>query len=288
MRTTFIDPQRDSDFSNDGYCIVDLLDPATTDNVKSIVNDFGYSIEHDTKYRMSNLHESIDKNKDLYENLSPIFQNQADQFLQNFKLIRIGILDKLPGAKSVSFHQHPNLVDESKYCSLTAWIPLVETTVEMGTLHIVKGSHKIFNHIRTPNDNRAFEKVSQKIRERFSTPVLLKTGQAIIMNDRLIHWSTPNNSSIIRTAIRIELIPREADMSFYYRVNKRELLHFALEEKSYRGTTLFYKKPDGYKLIGKINQPTVHYRNKQFISMMEAMNPDSSSKKRNLFKKLFG
>ena len=154
----------------------------------------------------------------------------------------------------------------------------------MGTLHIVKGSHKFSNLIRSYDDYRyAFGGVSKRVIKKYSTPILLKGGQDVILDDRLIHWSPRNKSSRIRTAFQLELIPQETELAIYYRANKQELLKYAIDAKTYRETSLTLEKPANLELIGKLNQPYISYGNKQFILMMQGVVPGNTRPKRNLF-----
>lgn len=288
MRTTFIDSQKEDSFTNDGYCVVEFLNPLGLDKVQDVIKELGFGINSEEKFRKSIIHDSVDKKKKLFEKLFPVSKRAADNFLQNYKILQIAIFDKSPEAGGISFHQHTNIIDESKYRSLSIWVPLIETTVEMGTLYVVKGSHKIFNHVRSINDYRAFDNVSTKVMKKYSTPLLLKEGQAVIFDDRLIHWSPPNKSFHVRTAVRLLLIPEEADLAIHYRINEKELLKYAINEKFYREAALTIDKPDDKQVIGKLNQATVSYRDKQFISLMQTIHSDSPGKKRNLYNRLFG
>ena len=248
----------------------------------------GFGIDNEEKLRITINQELVEKKNEIYEKFHPVFQRAADKFLRNHNLMRIAIFDKLPGGGDIRIHQHPHLVDESKYRTLTAWLPFTDITVEMGTLYVVQGSHTIFVHkIRTHNDYSAFEGVTTEVIEKYSTPLLLKAGHAAIFDDRIIHWSPPNKSSRIRTAFQLELIPQEAELAIYYRANKKELLYYAIDGKTYRESALTLKKPDNLELLATLKQPYINYNNRRFIAMMQGDNPDNSNRIRNYFHKLF-
>ncbi len=288
MRTAFFEKEREDSIAHDGCVVVDFLDSGELLKVRQGIGKLGFGVENETKLRISITQDGVEKRNEIFEELSPVLQSAADKFLQNYKLIRIAIFDKLPGGDGVRIHQHANLVDESKYRSLATWLPLTETTVEMGTLYVVKGSHEFSNHVRSYDDYyRAFNGVSRSLIKRYSTPFLLKRGQAIIFDDRLIHWSPPNKSSEIRTAIQLELVPEEAELAIYYRTNEHELLKYAIDRKTYRETALTLERPENLELIGTLSQPLVSYGNKQFISMMRGIRPGSTKLKEHFFRRLF-
>ena len=287
MRAVFTKKQREDTITHDGYLVVDFLNPDELEEVQKGTRELGFGMDHEKKLRMSVVQDSVEKRNEIFEKLSPVFQRAADKCLHNYKVVRIGIFDKLPGGGDIRIHQHPNLVDESKYRSFTIWIPLTDTTVDMGTLHVVKGSHKFVNYVRSYDDiYNAFGRVSPRLMRKYSTPLLLKAGQAVVFDDRLTHWSPPNKTSIIRTAFQLELIPQEAKLMIHYRANDKELSQYDISDEFYRATAVAHGKPDGLQEIGKINQPAVNYSNKQFIAMIHGVNPDERLK-RNLFQRLF-
>ena len=287
MRAAFTEKQREEAITHDGYLVVDFINPDELEEVRQAVKELGFGVAHENKLRISTTHESVEKKIEIFEKLSPLFQRVADNILYNYKLIRIALFDKLPGGKENSFHSHPNLVDESKYRSFTTWAPLTATTVEMGTLHVIKGSHKFANHFRSYNDYfLPYKGVSRKLIGKYGTPLLLKAGQAVIFDDRLIQQIPPSKSTMIWSAIKLDFIPQEAKLTIYYRTNEKELLSYTIDEKSFREAALTIKKSDDLQLIGKLNQPNVSYSNKQIISMMKEVNPGAAKPDRNLFERL--
>jgi hypothetical protein len=288
MRTAFNQTRMENSLNRDGYVIVDFLQPAELEEIRNSTRELGFGIANKKKLRISIIHGTSESRNEIFEKLSPVFQRVVERFMQNYKVIRIGYFDKLPGGDGLRVHQHANLVDESKYRSLTVWIPLTDTNIKMGTLHVAKSSHLFTDYIRSYDDYfTVFEKVSARVMKRHSIPLSLTAGQAVIFDDRLIHWSPPNKSSRIRTAIQLELVPQEAELAIYYRANDQELLKYAIGEKTYRVSALTFEKPDDLQFIGKLNQPNVSYGNRQFISMIRGANSDNTRQERNFFRRLF-
>ena len=291
MRAAFTDKQMENTLNRDGYVIVNFIEPDELEEIKNTISELGYGKDNEEKFRRSVNHESVARKNEIYEKFNPVFQRAADRFLQDYKLLRVVIFDKLSGGGTTNVHQHPNLVDESKHIPLGAWMPIIATTVKMGTLHVVKGSHSVFNnYIRPYNDYSFFQsKLSYRVLRKYSTPLLLNAGQAVIFHERLIHWSPPNKSSINRTVIQLLLLPRETatDLTFHYRVNNEELLKYQVNPKTYRETDLAHNIPDDLILLGRIKQPRFSYDNRQFIAMMQGANPDCTKQKRNFFHRLF-
>jgi len=288
MRAIFIDPQRENAFTNDGYCVVDLLNASELAEIQNNVKKYGYGIDNEEKFRKSIIHETSERKREFFEKILPIVKKPVNNFLLDYKIIQITIFDKLQGGKGIKLHQHTSIVDESKYHSLSTWIPLSETSVNIGTLHVIKGSHKIFTEIRSFEDYSAFDSVSEKAKKKFCTPLLLKVGEAVIFDDRLIHSSPPNKTAHIRTAIRLQLIPKEANLEVHYRINDREMMKYAFDENIYPETRVAVVDPASLTEIRKVSQPIQHYNTSKFISMLQSRHSGSANQKNNLLKRLFG
>ena len=290
MRAIFTEKQQEGLIAHDGYVVIDFLSSNELETVKKTIPELGYAENNDAKLWFSTTQETVDRKNEIYEKFYPVLQRATDRFLQDHKLIRIVVINKFPGGEAVKPHQHPNRVDESKYRSLTAWLPLTDTTVEIGTLHVVKSSHTIFvQHLRPYNDFTMFHNITPRVLGKYSIPLLLKAGQIVIFDDRLIHWSPPNKTSSNRMVIQFDLLPREieTDLTIYYRDNKDELSEYKINPKTYRESALSHEKPDDLLLLGRKKQPKYKYNNRQFIAMMKAAHSENTKKNINFFQRLF-
>jgi ectoine hydroxylase-related dioxygenase (phytanoyl-CoA dioxygenase family) len=290
MRRTFAQDQLEESFDNDGFNIVDLL---TSDEVTAIrrgVEDLGFRADSEERFRITINQETAERKERIYERFTPIFQGATSAFLRDYTVMRIAIFDKLPGGGVARMHQHPHIVDEAKYRSLTTWVPLVDTSVAMGTLHVIRGSHRIFVHkTRTHNDYRAFAGVSMNVAREYSMPVLLKAGQAIIFDDRLIHWSPANQSADARTAFQVALMPKEIDSSLtvYYRDNWRTVSKYVMSPDTYRRSAITLQRPEELKFVVHLREPYVSYGNRQLRTMMRGFEPSHAYLRRSLVERLF-
>jgi hypothetical protein len=281
VRTAFLDEQHEAALERDGCVVVEFLDRHELLSLRQGVEKLGFGVIPGTgtpiprsKLRISVVQGSADERNRIFEELSPLLQRAAGRFLRDYALLRIGVFDKLPGGSEIGIHQHSTLVDESKYRSVATWLPLTDTSIESGTLYVIKGSHEFSHHVRSYNDfSRAFQGVSRRMIERYSTPVLLKAGQAVIFDDRLVHWSPRNRSSGIRTALQLELIPNEAELIVYYRNSEHELLECRVDRTVYRQTVLNQERPGSVEPLGTMRQPLVIFRDEQFLEMARDIHP---------------
>lgn len=112
-------------------------------------------------------------------------------------------------------HQDYSVVDESLATSLYLWIPLSDSSIDNGTLHVVAGSHRFSNRIRSRHVPSVFDEVLDEVHEA-SQPLECKAGDLVLMVSGVIHHSPPNRSGELRLAVHGIIKPSGADLVFYY------------------------------------------------------------------------
>lgn len=96
-------------------------------------------------------------------------------------------------------HQDPTVFDEREHRSLSVWIPLVDSTLHNGTLHVLPGSHLMGNHVRPP-DVESFEPDVADATLAEAEPLELEAGRLLVIDGEMIHHSHPNASGVERVA----------------------------------------------------------------------------------------
>lgn len=62
--------------------------------------------------------------------------------------------------------------------------------------------------------------INEEIIEKYMKPIETKAGDAVILDDSLVHYSSPNRTSGLRLAIQLILIPDDAP-SIHYHMDPR-------------------------------------------------------------------
>ena len=120
-------------------------------------------------------------------------------------------------AGAVPWHQDKSYwPDANANPVITVWIPLVDANEENGCLHIIPRTHQkrvIEHHAETYSGTGytevAVDYVAHKKKEVLAIP--LEAGGAILFNDRLVHSSTPNNSTHVRWSVDLRYQPTDQD-----------------------------------------------------------------------------
>jgi ectoine hydroxylase-related dioxygenase (phytanoyl-CoA dioxygenase family) len=97
---------------------------------------------------------------------------------------------------------------------ISVWIPLVESNLENGCLHIWPRTHQkpvLSWHAESYSGTRYTEIDDRHLKGARAVPLPLAAGGAILFNDRCIHMSTPNNSTTVRWSVDLRYQPIDQD-----------------------------------------------------------------------------
>ena len=239
MSVVFTDPQLQSAFEEEGYVIVDFLNVEQANNLANSYavlatetnkNSNSPTGSHETEISIFNRDKIF--TKAVHQEIVDAFKSKTDEYLNDYVPIMGNMVYKNPlETKDFSLHQDWSFTNENQHTAVNIWSPLVDTDKNNGTLHIIKRSHLFQNNtIRGANIGDASNKISDFIKEHFGTGIVLKLGQAIIMNTQLYHFSPPNRSGLARPAALLAMLPKSAEMFFYYKNPKEGSNNSAIEK----------------------------------------------------------
>lgn len=223
FRTIFRDPEHQKQFEEDGYIIVPFLSP---EDVQTLIdfkngtkpdNRFNTNAE-DATYHFTFLDTNIDYKKEVFNTVMRYFQPALDRYMIDYQPLIVNFVLKDPGYGEVPVHQNWSFVDEQKFRSFSVWVPLIDTNKENGTLEVIPGTHtqNFYYAKRSPWIPWYFKDFSEFVIKEYHRPLDVKAGHAVIFDDSLIHYSTPNSSDKQRVVIQNIIIPKETDAVHYY------------------------------------------------------------------------
>lgn len=204
-------------FNERGYVKLSFL---SEDEVQSLENIFDEShpILPQIGFYSDSFHPDYRFKRELSDRILNILTNSLNNYFWDYRAIGGSFLFKMPGVQSeLAAHQDWTIVDEENFVALNCWIPLCDTGFENGTLMVVPGSH--YTNIKTLRAPTLpfFFTGNEDIILKNLVPLEVKKGEAIILNQSLIHYSPPNMSNSIRKALTVGILSRDADTRFYYK-----------------------------------------------------------------------
>lgn len=209
-----VDESQNLQLERDGYAILPFL---TKEEVRQL-SDFFYANHTQLPDGMYATSHSPDFSlrKQMNDEIQRVCSRAISQHFKNAKALGATFMAKSKGQNgSIHPHQDWNIVDENKFNSYNVWLPLVDTTIENGTLMLLPNSHTHLKNIRGLNIPSSYENVNQEV-WKFMVPINLKAGEALVYDHRMMHASGLNNTETPRLVIVYGLIPEKAEMRYFY------------------------------------------------------------------------
>lgn len=152
-------------------------------------------------------------------------------FLRNF-------LCKWPGADSALYlHRDWMYVDERNGDrSYVVWIALQDVTGPEGQLQVLRHSHRIDPMLRGTELNGSWLQHEEEIRARLLT-IPVRAGDAVIMDNALVHCSLPNHSSEPRVVAAIGVRPASAPLVHFRRCDAGHAVRHDVDDEFFLDTT---------------------------------------------------
>ncbi len=210
----FNNEQLNKQFELNGFVVIPMLENTEIERLNKVYQSELFNNPEGFYSTSFSTNENI---KSLLNNtINEIIEPKAKNIFNPFKPLGSCYLSKSPGQKGeMPIHQDWTVVDESKYDSITIWIPLQEVNETNGALQVIPGSHRFSNVLRSPFFDNPLSLIENELRKDLQL-VKLKAGEAIVFSQALIHASPQNKSNETRLAVTYGLIPEEAELLFYY------------------------------------------------------------------------
>lgn len=229
MRRVLNDSELEAQFQKQGYVSVPFISEKEVEELKQLffdtLPDSGGQITSDdikNEHFISYDFTFIDKNpaykRKVYDIITAYFKPHMERLLDNYKPIIANYIRKKPETGEVPLHQNWAFSDEMKCSTVSIWCPLVEATVENGTLQVLPGSHKKFGKNRGPMVPWELEKIKDEIINNHMIPLETKAGDCVILDDSIIHYSAINKTEGLRLVIQLICIPKDMPSLHYHKI----------------------------------------------------------------------
>jgi ectoine hydroxylase-related dioxygenase (phytanoyl-CoA dioxygenase family) len=278
--TVFKDKRLEKEFNEKGYVKVPFL---SSDEITYLKTRFFETIEEsggpktaanvdyessqDISYDFTFIDKNTDYKQKVFDIITRVFQAKADAYLNDYTPIIANYIRKKEGGGEVPMHQNWAFVDEEKYTSVSIWVPLVDSNEENGTLQMVDGSHKRFGKHRGPMVPWELRNITKEIIANNLTPMNVKAGEGVILDDSIVHYSNINKTPGLRLAIQLIMIPKESTSLHYHLDRDKDPNTISVFETNVDFYTHFHPwlKPTGIKEIGTVPFQEKNYSYTDFL-----------------------
>lgn len=252
QRTVLRNPLAQATFERQGYVVIDLIDESTVIDLfrfyadaadaPSGVNDPG--AYNDTYAEFTVIHSRPAFRQAVFERLSTVLAPYVNAELVDHRPLYVNFVNKPPGTGVVPPHQNFAVVDERRFQSVSVWVALVDCEVANGAMWMAEGSHRRLRGHRGLWAYESYATVDEAFLRDHLRPVPVRAGQAVILDDAILHYSPPNETDERRLAIQMVMIPAEAEAR-WYQVSDRRGDDLEVEVWRIEDEAFFYGFSDG-------------------------------------------
>lgn len=212
----------EDELNQNGYIVVPGLEKSKISYYLSEAHNLLRNIDTD-KY---NFNTASDFNHSIrthtFQRIAKDFTPILNEIFFNFEIIMgiIFIKRPSPDTKSqVGLHFDPTLLpNENIQRHLNVWVPLIDVDEKNGALWVVPRSHKIFAPAHAITITFPFSNIQNSVFQ-YGKCIKMKAGEALIFDNRLIHYSLQNFSKIDRPSIVLSFVPPESTFISLYKEN---------------------------------------------------------------------
>jgi len=222
MTQTFRDPERQEALERQGFAVVPLFDEAEAAALLGQLEQLEREAPEAPMGRGEALRKSFFHPDLDYRNRVDALGREAlagplAATLEGFRIVASGQFTKLPNAKEMGIHRDWTMMRDPALAALNIWCPLVPVDRHNGTLALLPGSHKLPN-VETPGVRPFYNDYPDELKKR-SVSFSLRPGEAVIFDNRLLHWSTANRTTEPRPVLRAVTVP-EGERIVFYRLDE--------------------------------------------------------------------
>lgn len=216
QRRTLQNPDEQRHLARFGYVVVPFLNPEALEAVATTYERIGRAPDDPQISLTWTFHsQSSDHKRQVADQIAPLVKERVNEVLDRHTIYLTTFITKWTGANSAfGPHQDPTLVDERQFRGVVVWMPLGATGrtdgVDNGMLHVVPGSHLFNSSLREQNVNSSpLRELDDEMVASHGVGIPTRPGEAIIFDNRLIHFSRPNLSDEPRVVLSLGVRPDE-------------------------------------------------------------------------------
>jgi ectoine hydroxylase-related dioxygenase (phytanoyl-CoA dioxygenase family) len=226
--SVFNDEKLQQQFDKNGYIVVPFLSSEEVTRLQNLYEEVSPKIP--VSFHSTSFSNDDSLKQKINNEVEKIYSAKAEVLFRDIKELGSSFLTKPTGINgTMPVHQDWTVVDEKKFYSVTAWVPLQDVNENNGAIKVLPGSHRFSKTLRSPNIPNEFDGLSEVISKQMKT-LNMKAGEAFIFNHALLHASWLNQSASPRVAVTYGLIPIEAKLYLYLKNENGKLEKYSMPD----------------------------------------------------------
>ncbi len=268
------------ELETNGYVVVPALDAAAVAGFYSTVYkeisnacngrlnyNTGADLEGPVRYR-------------TFENIRQAFTPVLDGYFGNFDIVAGLMFVKRPSTQlrgRVDPHCDPTLLpDENRQKHINIWSPLVDVDETNGALWVIPRSHRMFAPVHAMTIPPPYANIVDTVMQ-YGRCIRMKAGEALIFDNRTVHYSQQNFSTIDRPSLVASFVPAGADLISLFRSGAPDArIEVYRQPRSwYQGTgwTRAMERPGTGTFIGYLDYEPGFLDEQEFVELVQSGKP---------------
>jgi hypothetical protein len=233
MRLAFLDPNHEQMFKEQGWLIFDFAQHDVLEEIYQLAQDVLSKLP-EAGFFVTFQSPDTEMRRLVGERLQSLLAPFVLPLLDRYRPVtgNFFVNRKLPEQRSgLGVHLDWSHLDEHRFRSIAAWVPLQDCTESsgFGQIGMLVGSHlgpvvlrgsSAFRVNLPPPDTRLYADMAQKYPSQLLN---VRKGQFLLFEHRLAHFSTPNEQSTPRVSAHTVFIPEEAELLHYREEENKEV-----------------------------------------------------------------
>lgn len=227
-KTIFKDPALQERFETEGYVQIQLLEPEDIEEL--LVKFHHYFPEPSEGFFSSSYLNDLALKKEISGKIVEVLARRFDRYFTNYRCFGSAFLSKTAGHRSeMPMHQDWSIVNEDHHVAVNIWTPLSDANKVNGSLEVLPRSHSFAKVRRSPTLPFFWAGYEGEMKKGLQA-LEVKAGEAIVLNQALVHYSPANQTPEVRPAITTGLLSAEAHMEFNYQTEAGEVDIYQMED----------------------------------------------------------
>ena len=279
----FKDTKQQALFEKQGFLVIpSFLNPEEVQHMDRLFDELHPNLP-ESSFFAGVYSSDFEYKKRVSEEVKVVYKRTYENTFIDYTPFGGAFLHKISAPDSYLFvHQDWTVVEEKKHVALNIWVPLCDITPDNGPLMVLPGSqYDAYNVLRAPTMRFFFDHDANAVIDQLE-PLIVKAGDAVVLNQSLIHYSPPNVSGKIRKAITAGMKTKDAQMIFHYKDQNSQddsIEKFEMDDDFFIHFENFfediYKRPTVGKSIGTINYSVPMLSGIELNSLIKKMKNDA-------------
>lgn len=231
------------DLNSTGYFTRQILTPGEIEDLTSFFHNISLEFGRDLNPKKVQFGAETSQKlfRQQFDKLHTVFQQKIEELFADYEIWQAQFIIKPALAGEMKTHVHPSIIEEDKFVPIGIWVPLQDVNETNGALKILPNSNKMFQALYPrPFDDgpfRKIEKFSDYLLEKNALmPIHLKSGEAIIFEECLLHYSSANLTEKPRLAAAVFVKPKKSQLYYFKEIvknRKRKITKQKINNKMY-------------------------------------------------------